>query len=475
MLGKFISDERGVFALMVAVLLIPLLLAVGFAVDLARYLRAENYLQELADGTSLALAASREEDKDKLATMADDFIGANASAEYIDMIKVSSLKTENDTINLTVDGRIRTYFMGLVNIDTMDVGVRSEAVRGVSGSVEVALVLDNTDSMNVDKKIDTLKVAATNLVAKLHENPDANVRIGLVPYAEQINVGTANRNATWLSVPEDYSKTTPGGACYTVSSKNGKCLKKTPVTDCMVEKDGVMVPSKCGGGCTEYEVVPVTPYEVCPKDTVSNYKWFGCVGSRISAGKPVLNDLTPTIKYPGFVTTGQKCLTEILPLTDSKSAVDTAISGMITSRSGYTPQTYIPGGLMWGINVLSPDAPYVEGLAYDTANMKPRKVIVLMTDGLNTRRTTSAGDYTSANAAQRTQVNTDTTTLCTYAKGKNIEIFTVAFKVDDEAAKTMLQGCATDAGHYYDAADPEALLAAFSGIAQSLTHVRLTK
>jgi hypothetical protein len=39
----------------------------------------------------------------------------------------------------------------------------------------------------------------------------------------------------------------------------------------------------------------------------------------------------------------------------------------------------------------------------------------------------------------------------------------------------MLQGCATDAEHYYDASDPEALLAAFSGIAQSLSQVRLAR
>jgi hypothetical protein len=56
-----------------------------------------------------------------------------------------------------------------------------------------------------------------------------------------------------------------------------------------------------------------------------------------------------------------------------------------------------------------------------------------------------------------------------------IEIFTVAFKVDDAAARTMLQGCATDAQHYYDASDPEALLVAFAGIAQSLRQVRLAR
>ena len=42
-------------------------------------------------------------------------------------------------------------------------------------------------------------------------------------------------------------------------------------------------------------------------------------------------------------------------------------------------------------------------------------------------------------------------------------------------AKAMLEGCASDASHYYDASDPEKLLAAFSGIAQSLSQVRLAR
>jgi hypothetical protein len=53
-----------------------------------------------------------------------------------------------------------------------------------------------------------------------------------------------------------------------------------------------------------------------------------------------------------------------------------------------------------------------------------------------------------------------------------VEIFSIAFMVGDGGAKTMLQNCATDAEHYYDATDSAALAAAFAGIGQSLTNVR---
>jgi hypothetical protein len=49
------------------------------------------------------------------------------------------------------------------------------------------------------------------------------------------------------------------------------------------------------------------------------------------------------------------------------------------------------------------------------------------------------------------------------------------FMVDNADAKSTLEGCASDKNHYCDASGPEELLAAFSGIAQSLSRVRLTR
>ena len=492
MLKSFLSDKAGNFAIIMGMLTLPLLLSVGLSVDYSRYLSAESHLQELADVASLALAGSREEDEEKLEEIAEDFVAANIGTSKFDAVEIVDLKTDNGQIDLDLKSTINTYFMGLANIDTLDVRASALAERTVTGAVEVALVLDNTDSMNNDNKIGTLKIAAADLVEKLHENGEASVRIALVPYGEQINVGLANRNASWLSVGDDYSttKTTSTDGYWYQPMKNTTCKKPKEAGSRKVEKDGVWFVETWPAGCSEWNRAPNGPEKwVEPKTntTTTYFKWFGCVGSRVDKKELVLNDLSPSIKYPGYViaTTGtnkgQRCLTEIVPLTNSEDTIDTAIKGMITSRPNplYTPDTYIPGGLMWGINVLSPAEPFTDGAAYDELNTEPRKVIVLMTDGLNTKRVRTTGsplgDYIDANADQRIGTNEDTTTLCNYAKDQKIEIFTVAFKVDDGAAKTMLQGCATDAEHYYDASDPDKLLAAFSGIAQSLSQVRLAR
>ncbi|MHA6641688.1 TadE/TadG family type IV pilus assembly protein [Mesorhizobium sp. A623] len=499
MLKRFLVDRSGNYVMLLAVMTLPLLLAIGFSVDYVRYVAAKQHLQDLADAASLAVAASPERDDTKLRVLAGEMVVGNTSRNRIENVTVASLDIKDDKVDLGLGGNIPTYFMGLANIHRLDVQASALAVRAVTGSVEVALVLDNTESMNYENKIQTLKKAAAGLVTQLHKSDSADVRIALVPYAEQINVGLKNRNASWLSVPADYTKTVT-----TTTNHEGYWDQKTKKTDiCLewreagsrqVEKDGVWVTETWSRACSKYKYENVgEQFWVDPKTTTNtsttSYKWFGCVGSRVVNKKLLLDDLSPSILYPGYVDTKQKCLTEIIPLTDNEKTIQDGITGMVTSRSGYTPQTYIPGGVMWGVNVLSSSEPYSEGLAYDSANAKPRKVIVLMTDGLNTRRVNLTGtlnmdylnggallgDTNSANANQRLAANADTTTLCTYAKSKAIEIFSIAFMVDDGPAKTMLQGCATDAEHYFDASDSAKLLASFEKIARSLTQVRLAR
>ncbi|MGB6118808.1 MAG: TadE/TadG family type IV pilus assembly protein [Mesorhizobium sp.] len=501
MIRRFIRSRSGNFAILTSVLSIPLILAMGLAVDYSRYLDAKRHMQDVADATSLALAGSQERDEAAMRVDAQRFVDSNFDDASIDQMVIAGLDiTEND-VTVKLDGYVHTTFMAIAGHDKMPVAAESLAIRAVTGSVEVALVLDNTDSMNEDNKIGTLKTAAGNLVKELFKNKDAKVRIALVPYAEQINVGMANRNKSWLSVPNDYDKVVvtevPAKEGYwTQPMKNtSECETWQEAGSKQVEKDGIWYTETWDRRCTKYKQVPngpekwVAPVPAKTTTTTTKYRWFGCVGSRVNNKLLVLNDQNPTIKYPGYVNTSQKCLTEVLPLSENEATVQSAVTGMITSRSGYTPQTYIPGGMMWGINVLSNTAPYEEGLAYDPDNKSPRKVIVLMTDGLNTRRVNVTGtanmdylnggaligDTNSANANQRIATNTDTTTLCNYAKENKIEIFTVAFQVDDGAAKTMLEGCATSKEHYYDASDPAKLLAAFSGIAQSLSVVRLAR
>ena len=155
---------------------------------------------------------------------------------------------------------------------------------------------------------------------------------------------------------------------------------------------------------------------------------------------------------------------------------------MVINIGSYKPYTYIPAGLIWGQNVLSQSEPLNQGKAYDPKNKLPRKVAVLMTDGENTLRfRNSDGRHIQPSSNATTakgeikKTNEVTKAICDDMKANKIEIYTVAFMVTDPDAKQLLENCATDASHYYDASDPAKLLAAFSGIAQSLAQVRLAR
>jgi Flp pilus assembly protein TadG len=468
---------------MTGVLAVPLVLGIGMAVDYSRHMSASKHLQEVADSVSLALAGSSERNADKMVLLAQKIINSNITSTRIDTVEPvtkANFTITNDDIDVKLYGNIETSFMGIAGYHVLGVAAESLATRAVNGSVEVALVLDNTWSMSENGKIVSLRSAAGALVDTLMPNSNSNVKISLVPYADYVNVGVENRNKPWVSVPEDIPAVAAKCDKEQVWVTNG-CSKWTYDT-CTRTVDGVPETYNCNGVCT----VPRAPYwatqNVNCKGGVSGQKWYGCVGSR-KIGHTRLDDGSPNVAYPGYVETSQRCLNPIIPLTSTKATLKTAVDGMIINiGTGYRPYTYIPAGMIWGVNVLSPTAPFEEGLSYDSQNKAPRKAIVLMTDGENTLKyRPSDGRHVAfstngnAGAVEYKKVNDETNDICTYAKNKNIEVFTVAFMVDNNDAKAMLQACATDAQHYFDASDPDKLMSAFDGIAQSLQVVRLAR
>jgi hypothetical protein len=310
---------------------------------------------------------------------------------------------------------------------------------------------------------------------------DGAIKIALVPYGQYINVGTKYRNKNWLSVPADYTTAaTPASGCVTTTETQQTC-KTYNQTTCTTTKDGVTETKPCNGTCAVLNApkeVKVTKCEVSAK-SAQTFKWYGCIGSRMP-GTTRLDDGSASVPYPGYVTTSQGCLNPIVPLSTDKKALLAAIDGMVTKVGSHEPSTYIPGGLIWGFNTLSPTEPLDEAQAYDPNKKLPRKVAILMTDGENTLRFQSSdgthpafSTNATTKATQFKTVNTESETICKNMKAKGIEIYAVAFMVTVNAAKTMLENCATDKDHYYDASDAAKLVDAFKNISKSLRTVRL--
>ncbi len=485
---RFRRDESGATVTMFAFAGVAVICMAGAVVDYGRLSKAHSGLQAATDAAALAAARLPSKDAATMRAAADKFFIANTSGMAGQNIQITKFDFQESSGTVTIEssGVLDTTLMSIIGFTTMGFSSRSAALKEVTGTVEMALVLDNTWSMSDSaggggSKITVLKSAAKNLINTILAQGGTNVKIGIVPFADYVNVGVGNRNQAWMSVPADYSTTSTTPAvpytCKTISTKQ-VCTKGAPKT-CTSTTDGVVSTYDCTPQTCVQQ--PITPYQSCSgptpaKTTVTNYKWYGCVLSR-KTGELRLNDSEPTSPYTGFLGTSQRCLNPIVPLTSDKAVLTSAIDNLIINIGGYKPSTYIPGGLIWGVNVLSPTAPFAEAKAYDTANKMPRKAMVLMTDGANTMyfRASDGTHQNATNNGHVTTTNVDTTKICDYAKSKKIEVFTVAFAVTDVAAKTMLQGCASSSGHYYDATDAAALTAAFQSIGQSLTSLRLSQ
>ena len=192
--------------------------------------------------------------------------------------------------------------------------------------------------------------------------------------------------------------------------------------------------------------------------------WSGCVGSRAYPYN-VQDGNYDAVKAPGL--NGVTCPDPLLTLTDDEDALTDMIDDL--SASGWT---YIPSGVMWAWSILSPQAPFTEGLAYAALEkLNGTKALLIMTDGDNTR----APDYPTHNSTNKTLANTLTSEICENVKAEKIVVYTVAFEVTDATIKNILRDCATSPGHYFDAKDAKSLTSAFATIGASLRNISLSR
>lgn len=472
---QLFSDQRGNVAI-IAALALPVAIAVGGgAVDFHRSSLARAQAQDALDLAAISAASSKTVVPRELERMALEYLSGNIEAQLMNpnpTVKVIDPKISG--FKMTLSGSVKPLFLGLVGISTLPIEVETVVERGAVETIELALVLDNTWSMSYPagggtSKIAALKDASKLLIDALMTKADAEVKIGVVPYGNYVNVGMNNRNASWLTQTDDVTTTEVAG-CRKVS-KQKTCVRDKNKKWCPVIRDGYEELRDCTPEtCT---VTDVPEREECYPASTSVARWLGCVSSRSGINR--LNDRVGT-PYPGI--RGTNCLTPITPLTSNRSTVTAAINSLIVNIGGYKPETYIPAGLIWGVNVLSPGEPFTEAAPYGQNNTQPRKIMVLMTDGANTLQYVAARHASTAGGSkdrqkQIAQTDSDTAEICNYAKSNGIEVFTVALAVSSDTARDLLRGCATDADHYFDAQDTNALSSAFAGIAASINKVRI--
>lgn len=458
---RFIPNSNGGMAIMFSIAIIPLMVAAGAAMDFVRKTNVETLLQGATDSAAIAGVAGKAKwgpsAKGKVEKLVKDFLKANGADNAVNamVVEQSGLNGKSSLFQVKVSGTVDTTFMSLVGYQTMKVTASSEVDIG-GQALEVALVLDNTASMNSEGRLDALKASSKSLVDTLFKAKAENgyLKIGIVPFADYVNVGMSNRNASWMNVPPDSSKVQNVCNVSYPDAKSSNCHDEKGTWN----NDGVPTPYT-------YQVCDWSygkPVTTCSDQTYDN-KWYGCVGSRTNPLDVGIG--SPSSPYPGIQNTS--CPQEITRLTDSQSALNTQIEAM-----NAVGETYIPSGLLWGWNLLD-DADPLTGAKSKTemAKSKGVKSMVLMTDGDNTK----SPDYPYHWGSDTGLADSITTKLCDNIKSEGIVVYTVAFKVTKQSSKDLLTRCATTPDQAFNADNDAALMAAFGQIGTSLAQVRFTK
>jgi Flp pilus assembly protein TadG len=503
-LRRFLGSRRGGVALPFALTALPLTVMSVAAVDFHRADMIKAGLQDALDASTLTVGRSTATSQSAVQTMGDSSLKANMQAYPDARLTGDSFVLNGSTVQATATMAATPLMAGVFGGD-LQITATSQVVRAVN-KLEVALVLDNTGSM-AGTKISLLKTAASNFVdtlaAAAARSTDPNaVRIALAPFSMTVNVGSTYQAASWMDT-------------NAVSPINDQIFSSHANRFTLFQQMGV-----AWGGCVEsrqspYDVQDTAPTASTPATLFTPYfapdepgnsgtSWNG-----MTWYNNYLSDVTTSTTWStrqGYVakyntktfvnsgnngTTGYKygpnagcALAPIARLTTNWTALKTAINGMTA-----VGDTNIPMGLMWGWHLVSPNAPFADGLAYGTP--KTTKIVVMMTDGQNQNTSNSnsnasfySGDgyiwqnrlgIASGTSAQRqAALDAKETLVCTNMKAQGIVIYTVRVNVAD-TNYGVIKGCASSPDKFYDVQDATQLNAVFNAIAGAIQNLRIAQ
>lgn len=500
---SFLKSSSGNVAIMFALAAVVVIAGAGVAVDYSRKVDWETQLQSAVDGAALAAASAEDKNRKKVAK-------AYFESNFVhdDTVDVADFDLDVDSAAVTVRAKIdvKTSLMSVVGISEMK-GSALGAASISDKSLEIALVLDVSGSMRHGlggsaTRIDVLKEAAQNLVDIVSGNGAnmSKVKVGVVPFNMNVNVGTANAGI--------------------VKGTGDALFSGQPWAGCVLERAGTGATSDSytgGNGVTgkwQAYVWPPEPNSAGTCTVPSNGTNSGY--SRLDPD----NGYVVGLQGPNY-----NCVRHpIMPLKNSYADVKAKISSLTAE---WNMGTIIAPGVSWGMRVLSSSAPFTEG---KPASSKVLKYMIVLTDGEQTTEaeynagkcsgasntvtpysydpakyglsgralTAAPKDMFSAygyiwdsdpfGTAPQTwdDVRTDlfniSTSACKKAKGTKpsdaTRIFTIAVSSDAGPGTTtydLLNECASSKQDFFMATSASQLKEAFEAIANEIKDIRLVQ
>jgi len=216
-LSAFRAAQAGNVAITFAFAALPIIGFVGAAVDYSRANSVKAAMQTALDSTALMLSKEAASDtEEQLKTNANKYFKAlftRPEAKDVD-VKVTYGTTGGSNIKVEATAALDAQFVRVLGYDTFHVGASSTAKWGIT-RLRVALVLDNTGSMDSAGKMTALKTATKSLIDQLHGavTTTGDVYVSIIPFAKDVNLGKSNFAADWIywgTAPGDDNTNNPG-------------------------------------------------------------------------------------------------------------------------------------------------------------------------------------------------------------------------------------------------------------------------
>jgi len=429
-------DTRGNTAIFFGLAVIPLLALGGGAVDFAARARVKGELQAAGDTAALAaakLVQDSELQRDANFNQNWALLQQNAERTARNLLAAAIRGTEGTpdfdvTINedaVTVRGHydMRTSFLGVIGMNTLPAVSLSEVHLPDPTLVEISLVLDYSLSMTQNSKYQRMTAAAREFIDKIANTRGDRTKIGIVPFSEFVYAQVANED---VRAPETGGgQRWDGGSGYDGGwdgGSNPDDPTATATAKCLLNRD--------------------YPYSTT-NDTPS-----GLLASKWRQADP------DSARCKSYETLGLKAR----DLTNDFSGLSNALAGM--RPVGWTN---IALATEMGWHMLSPNEPFQTARDYTDPYVK--KILILLTDGVQTIEAMGPGGDISVDAANHT-----TAELCERVKTSGVQVFTIAYDVDNTAVYGLLSGCASAPNTYFEVHDSSGIGAVFDAIYASITE-----
>ncbi len=468
------SDRSGNIALIFALAVVPVMGAMGAAVDYSIANANRTAMQAALDNTGLMLSKMMPLSQTDLNTKGWQIFTGNLGNSPV-VMSSSSLVIDASTTGKLVLDVSGTYTVGLGGVlqlvgmnPSFPVGAHAEVQWGNS-RLRVALVLDNTGSMSQSNKIGALKTATTNLITQLQAaaNVNGDVYVSIIPFVKNVNVGSSNYAANWI---DSTGWKANNGSCSTNGSTQSTCQ----TAHC--SNSQYKTKSTCQShSATWYNAGTWTP------KTFNSTNWNGCVTDRgVSGGPGTGADYDQNVNTPNPGVTASlfpaeqysSCPLQMMGLSYDWTSLKNLVSLM--SPNGSTNQ---PIGLVWGWQSLVGGGPFPAAPAFDP-NYTYNQVIILLSDGLNTQdRWYGDGMNTSTQVDNRMYYQSGSTVsgTCKNIKDQGITIYTVQVNTGGDPTSVLLQNCATDSSKFFLLTSSSEIVTTFQQIGTALANLHLSK